>query len=116
MRNTMEYKGYLGSIEISEKDSYLFGCVMGIQTQITYRGSTAQELVEHFHLAVDTYLDFCKQTEQEPERAYKGQFNVRIPPKLHRLAVAYATNHRKTLNSFVEESIREKLTRENLLV
>ena len=54
MRNTMEYKGYLGSIEISEKESYLFGCVMGIHTQITYRGSTAQELVEHFHLAVDT--------------------------------------------------------------
>lgn len=116
MKNTMEYKGYLGSVELSESNFQLFGSVMGIQTPIDYTGSTATELVSNFHQAVDAYIAQCQKTNQQPEKAYKGQFNVRIPPQLHRLAVAYAKNHQKTLNGFVEEAIREKLIRENLLM
>ena len=30
MKNTMEYKGYIGSVEFSEEDCILYGKVMGI--------------------------------------------------------------------------------------
>lgn len=45
MNNTMEYKGYVGSVEFSEEDGLFYGKVMGIRALISYEGSTAAELV-----------------------------------------------------------------------
>lgn len=42
----------------------------------------------------------------EPEQPYKGSFNVRISPDLHRKIIIYAIQHEKSLNSAVEEAIR----------
>lgn len=78
MNNTMEYKGYVGSVEFSEEDGLFYGKVMGIRALISYEGSTAAELVNDFHGAVDDYLALCEENHTEPERAYKGSFNVRI--------------------------------------
>ena len=55
MKNTMEYKGYIGSVEFSEEDCILYGKVMGIHSLISYEGETAKELLEDFHGAVDDY-------------------------------------------------------------
>ena len=40
---------------------------------------------------------------------YKGSFNVRISPELHRQAVVFATSHQMSLNNFVETAIRKQL-------
>ena len=68
---------------------------------------TAAELVCDFHNAVDDYLTLCEETHKEPERAYKGNFNVRISPELHKQAVIFAAAHNMSLNSFVEHSIQQ---------
>ena len=60
MNNTMEYKGYLGSVEFSEEDAMFYGKVLGIRALISYEGSTARELLTDFHGAVDDYLDFLE--------------------------------------------------------
>ena len=60
MKNTMEYKGYIGSVEFSEEDCILYGKVMGIHSLISYEGETAKELLEDFHGAVDDYLHCAK--------------------------------------------------------
>lgn len=109
MNNTMEYKNYVGSVEFSEEDGCFFGRVMGIRALISYEGSTAKELVEDFHGAVDDYLDLCAAEGREPERAYKGSFNVRVSPELHKQAVIYAAAHQMSLNSFVERSMQSAL-------
>ena len=109
MNNTMEYKGYVGSVEFSEADGVFFGKVQGIRSLISYEGQTAQELVSDFHEAVDDYLALCKEEGTKPETAYKGSFNVRLPPELHRNAAIYAMTHNQSLNSFVEAAVREKL-------
>lgn len=109
MNNTMEYKGYLGSVEFSEEDALFYGKVLGIRALISYEGSNAQELVADFHSAVDDYLELCAHQGKEPERAYKGSFNVRISPELHKQAVVAAMAHNMTLNSFVESSIAQAL-------
>ena len=36
MNNTMEYKGYVGSVEFSEEDGLFYGKVMGIRALISY--------------------------------------------------------------------------------
>lgn len=57
MNNTMEYKGYVGSVEFSEEDALFFGKVLGVQALISYEGENAHDLVEDFHSAVDDYLE-----------------------------------------------------------
>ena len=109
MNNTMEYKGYVGSIEFSEPDGIFYGKVQGIRSLISYEGQSAQELLSDFHGAVDDYLASCEADGTAPETAYKGSFNVRIGPELHRQAAIYALAHNQTLNSLVETAIREKL-------
>lgn len=82
MNNTFEYKGYIGSIEFSEEDALFFGKVMGIRSLISYEGENADELISDFHSAVDDYLAVCEAEGREPEKAYKGSFNIRISPEL----------------------------------
>lgn len=109
MNNTMEYKGYVGSVEFSEEDALFYGKVLGIRALISYEGTNAAELVADFHGAVDDYLELCAQSGTEPEKAYKGSFNVRISPELHKQAVIAAISHNMSLNSFVETSIQQAL-------
>ena len=109
MNNTMEYKGYVGSVEFSEEDALFYGKVLGIRALISYEGTNAAELVADFHGAVDDYLEVCAQSDTEPEKAYKGSFNVRISPELHKQAVIAAMSHNMSLNSFVETSIQQAL-------
>ena len=109
MSNTMEYKNYVGSVEFSESDGVFFGKVMGIRAMISYEGTTAKELVEDFHGAVDDYLELCEKEGKEPERAYKGSFNVRVSPELHKQAVIYASSRQMSLNSLVESALRNSL-------
>ena len=109
MNNTMEYKGYVGSVEFSEEDALFYGKVLGIRALISYEGTNAAELVADFRGAVDDYLELCAQSGTEPEKAYKGSFNVRISPELHKQAVIAAMSHNMSLNSFVETSIQQAL-------
>ena len=112
MNNTMEYKGYLGSVEFSGEDTLFFGKVLGVRALISYEGESARELVEDFHRAVDDYLNLCEDEGITPEKAYKGSFNVRISPELHKRAVIAATAKQMSLNSFVERSIERAVSAE----
>ncbi|MBQ9880148.1 MAG: type II toxin-antitoxin system HicB family antitoxin, partial [Clostridia bacterium] len=96
---------YVGSVEFSEEDSLFFGKVLGIRALVSYEGENARDLVEDFHGAVDDYLALCEEQRTEPEKAYKGSFNVRISPELHKAAVIAALRDRISLNSFVENAI-----------
>ena len=59
MKNTMEYKGYLGSVEFDEEEGLLFGRVMGIRSLISYEGESAKELLQKqalFSIALVLFL------------------------------------------------------------
>ena len=101
----MEYKGYVGSVEFSEEDCIFFGKVMGIRALLSYEGATATELVADFHSSVDDYLALCEAEGKEPEKAFKGSFNVRISPELHKKLVVCATAQQMSLNSYVEQAL-----------
>ena len=110
MKNTMEYKGYIGSVEFSEDDCVFFGKVQGIRSLISYEGTNASELVSDFHGAVDDYLALCKEDGTSPEVPYKGSLNVRFRNReIHRQAAIYAIQHEQSLNSFIEEAVLDKL-------
>ena len=112
MKNTMEYRSYIGSVEFSEEDCLLFGKVQGIRALISYEGQTAKDLVEDFHAAVDDYLAVCEEQGIAPEQSYKGSFNVRISPQLHREIAISALMQSISLNACVEKLLIRGLASE----
>ena len=79
---------------------------MEIKALISYEGKDANELVSDFHCAIDDYLEFCNTQGKKPEKAYKGSFNIRVSPELHKEVAVYATSYNTSLNNFVENAIK----------
>ena len=107
MNDLLEYKGYYGTVEFSSADGVLFGKVIGIKGLISYEGDSINSLKSDFEGAIDDYLEICASEGIEPQRAYKGKFNVRVSPEVHKSLVLYSASHGQTLNSTVEEAIRK---------
>ena len=105
MSQMMEYQNYNGTVEYKKEDHCLFGKVVGIKSLLSYEGKSVSELEQDFRSVVDEYLQDCKAMGIEPEKPYKGSFNIRISPELHRNIAVYALEHGRTLNSVVEEAI-----------
>ncbi len=53
--NTISYKGYLGTVNFSEKDECFYGKIEGIDGLVNFEGESVHELTEAFHEAVDDY-------------------------------------------------------------
>jgi len=109
MKNLLEYKGYYGSVEYSGEDDILFGKVLGINSLISYEGDSIKSLKSDFEGAVDDYLTLCQEQNMEPEKTYKGSFNIRIAPELHKKLAIYSFANNHSLNATVEEAIAEYL-------
>jgi len=69
MSNVLAYKGYFAPVEFNAEQHVLTGMVAGIRDAIVFEGSTAEEVEQCFHDAVDDYLEFCAEKGKEPERA-----------------------------------------------
>ena len=72
MNNTIEYKGYVGTVGFSEEDHVFFGKVMGIRSLVSYEGEDVSGLLEDLHGAIDDYLAFCEAEGKEPEKPIKA--------------------------------------------
>ena len=105
--NHLHYKGYYGSVVFSEIDAAFHGKIIGIKSLISFEGDTVAKPVADFRNAVDEYLMHCKRHGNEPEKPYKGSFNVRIGADLHRRAAVQANSLGMSLNSYVVEAIRK---------
>lgn len=105
MSDFLKYKDYRGTVKYSAEDGILYGEIIGINDSVSYEGETLAELEADFHDAVDHYLLTCKMIGKEPQKAFKGAFNVRIPSLLHKKAYFAAMEEGVSLNKFVEESI-----------
>ena len=83
MRHVLEYKGYYTKVEYSIEDKLLHGKIEGINDLVNFECSSAEQVEEKFHEAVDDYLLFCQDIGAEPDKCYKGSFSVRLSPELH---------------------------------
>ncbi len=103
--NILEYKGYHTKVEFDSESCVLWGKIEGISDLVDYECENPQDVVKEFHAAVDEYIDFCKEVGKEPDREYKGSFNVRISPELHKQLANTAIRTGDTLNASVEKAI-----------
>lgn len=67
---------------------------------------------QEFHKAVDEYLETCESLGRQPEKAFKGQFNVRIDPALHKDLAYHAVRDNCSLNQYVENALRKAVEKE----
>lgn len=102
---TMQYKGFLGSIEISKEDKVLYGKLLHINGLITYEAENLSELEIAFKEAVDDYLADCEEAGLEPQKPCSGVFNVRVKPEKHRQLLFISSVQASTLNALVVEGI-----------
>lgn len=107
MNNTIQYKGYVGSVEFSETDGIFYGKVMGIRSLISYEGENAKELLADFHDAVDAYLEACNAEGKEPEVAFKGSFKIHLSPELHKKLFIYTATHQMSIDKYIENALED---------
>jgi predicted HicB family RNase H-like nuclease len=67
-------------------------------------------ITNDFHTVIDEYLQFCTAKGKEPEKPFKGSFNVRISSELHRKLAIAASSRGVTLNTLVEDAIRQSVS------
>jgi predicted HicB family RNase H-like nuclease len=107
----MKYKGYIGSVTFDAEDRIFYGRVLGVSsTLIGFEGSTVADLEKDFHNAVDDYLEMCAEEGKEPEKPFKGSFNIRLSPDLHQNLVLNAANQKMTLNAYIKTVLEQVVT------
>lgn len=109
MNDILQYKDYYASVHFSSEDEVFYGKILGINDLVSFEGSSVKELKKAFQEAVEDYLETCEQLGKEPNKTYKGTFNVRIPTDLHKEAAVYSALNNISLNDFVKTAINYAL-------
>lgn len=104
MNNVLSYKGYFAKVEYSAEDNVLFGKIEGINDLIDFEADNCTQLQKAFEEAVDSYLEFCKSVGKDPDKPYKGSFNVRVDPTLHKKLAEEAIVKETSLNDIVTQA------------
>ena len=113
--NILKYKSFYGSVNCDEEDKILYGKIEFIKDLVNYEAKSIDALITAFHNAVDDYLVDCESIQKEPDKSFKGSFNIRINPDLHQKIGLYAFNHKKTLNSVVKGVLSKFFEEQNLI-
>ncbi len=111
--NVLEYKGYHTKVEFDSEGLVLRGKIEGINDLVNFECEDIKDIEKEFHEAVDDYLEFCKEMGKEPDKEYKGTFNIRINPQLHKKLATVAMKNGDTLNASVEKAIQEYVSEDH---
>lgn len=101
----MEYKGYIGRVELDDEAEVFHGEVINTRDVITFQGGSVAELKKAFHDSVDDYIEWCAERGETPEKPYSGRFVVRISPDLHRDLSIEASRQQISLNALVARKL-----------
>lgn len=101
----MTYRGYYGSIDFSEEDELFYGKIEFIRGLVNYESKDAKGIKQAFYKAVDDYLAYCNVKNIEPERSFKGSFNVRVGEMLHHKAAIFARQQNISINDLVKQAL-----------
>lgn len=109
MKDILKYEGFIGSVHFSSEDECFYGKIEGIDDLISFEGQNVNELKKAFFEAVSEYKELCMRVNKPLFKSYKGSFNVRITPELHRKAVQKSLMLGLSLNQLVQKAIEEEV-------
>ncbi|WP_330149491.1 type II toxin-antitoxin system HicB family antitoxin [Shewanella xiamenensis] len=113
MSKTLSFKGYTGSIEVDVENECLYGKLLFINDVVTYEASDISSLKAEFNNAVNDYIETCAQIDKEPEKPFKGAFNIRTTPDNHRKLAIKAAESGTSINDEVCKAIEAHLLHRN---
>lgn len=101
----LKYKEFEGTAELDMARGVCRGKLLFIDDLVTYESATPQGLQQEFEAAVEDYIETCAAIGKEPQRPFRGLFNIRVPPVLHREAALRATRDGVSLNDVVVRAL-----------
>ena len=105
--NTLKHKGYIGSVQFSEDAGVFKGKIEGIDSLVTFEGSSIKELTDNFQKAVDDYVVYCNEQGIPAKKSYSGTLNIRISPSTHNSIADYAAAEGITINAFIKRALEK---------
>lgn len=105
----LKYKDFEGSAELDIERGVCKGRILFIDDAVTYESKTINGLQKQFEEAVLDYIETCRLIDKEPQKSCRGQFNVRVPPELHRAAARRAATEETSLNDVVRIALNAYL-------
>ena len=109
--NIMEYKGYHTIVRYVPESHTLRGIIEVINDYVDFECHNLKSVEAEFHKAVDDYLEMCQELGKNPEKEFKGTFNIRIQPELHKQLYIEALKEGESLNKMVEKAIAQLVQR-----
>jgi hypothetical protein len=104
--NTMSHKGYTARIEFDERDNIFVGRVLGLRSIISFHGETVADLRYEFEVAIEDFLNDCKEQGVKPEKPASGKLMLRVSPEIHGAALVAAQAAGKSLNQWATEVLQ----------
>ncbi len=105
--NSMEYKGYVGTVEYSAEDGCFIGRIHGISDIVSFEGESVKELETDFRNAVECYLSTCAGLGKKPEKQCSGKMLLRMPAELHYQLTVRAEATGSSVNALVVDAVKE---------
>jgi len=101
--NKLKHNDYIARVEFDDEDRIFVGRLIGIDSIVTFHGSTVDELEAAFHKAVDHYVEVRERTGRPVQKPYSGKFVMRVDPKVHSNIAAAAELHGVSLNQWASD-------------
>jgi predicted HicB family RNase H-like nuclease len=113
MSSILNYRGYQGSV--TYEDGVLVIRVLHVDDNLTDECDSAAEVQATFKNLIDDYIATCEELGRAPKKPFRGSFNVRVSPELHREAAMSAAVTHPSLNAWIAEAIEDKLAKKRNL-
>ncbi len=107
--NVMSIDGYNAKIEYDPELDLFRGEILGLNGGADFYGKNPKKLRAEFKKSLEVFLEVCAEKGIEPRRHFSGKFNLRIPPELHEQLAITAQVEGKSINTLVQEALRERI-------
>lgn len=108
--SALRYKDFQGAVEF--EDDRLVIRILHIDDFITTEVDSAKEAQGAFAELVEDYLATCAELGKEPCKPFKGSFNVRVAPELHRQAAMAAAELKESMNAWIAKAMEAHVERQ----
>jgi predicted HicB family RNase H-like nuclease len=113
MKDLMQHRGYYGSVHFDDEELIFHGKIEFIRALVTFEAIDAKGLRQAFEEAVEDYFDMCERNKIEPEKPFKGSFNIRVKPDVHRMLAIAAQRDRISINKYISETLEKAVRGES---
>ena len=108
--SALRYKDFQGSVDF--EDDRLIIRILHIDDLITTEIDSASKAQAAFAELVEDYLATCEELGKLPCRPFKGSFNVRVTPELHRQVAMAAAEFGESMNAWISKALEARIERQ----